>query len=183
MIILGIDPGSRKAGYGVIKIDGKRFEYIDSGTIHFDHIEEFMDRLAEIYNSCLFLVEKYQPTEISLESLVYVKSATSYGKLAQARGAMLAAFNQKHRGKIFEYAPNLVKSSVAGAGHASKEGVQKAIEMTLNIKSFDTSDESDALAIALCHALNRKFKSAGTGSGVKNSSRGSSLRQAFKHLK
>lgn len=182
MIILGIDPGSRLLGFGVIKIEGKKSEYIDSGTIHFDHIEEFMDRLAEIYNSCLFLIEKYQPDELSLESLIYVKNATSFGKLAQARGAILAAANQKHRGKIFEYAPNLVKSSVTGAGHASKESVQKSISMILKVNTFETADESDALAIALCHGINRNFKQAGTGSGAGHR-RGNSLRQAFKHLK
>lgn len=182
MIIMGLDPGSRKVGYGIISIEGKKYTALDSGTVHFDHIDEFMDRLGEIYNSINFLIEKYQPQEISIESLIYVKSATSYGKLAQARGAMLAAANQKLKGKIFEYAPNLVKSTVAGAGHASKEGVQKAIQLLLKVGDFDTADESDALAIALCHALNRNFKSAGTGSGVKTS-KGSSLRQAFKHLK
>ncbi len=182
MIILGLDPGSRKIGFGVIAIEGKNYRYLDSGTVHFDHIDEFMDRLAEIYNSCLFLLEKYRPDEVSVESLVYVKSASSYGKLAQARGAMLAAANQHFRKKIYEYAPNLVKSTVSGAGHASKESIQKAIEMILKVSTFDTADESDALAIALCHALNRNYKSPGTGSGTK-ASKGSSLRQAFKHLK
>lgn len=180
MIIIGIDPGSRNAGYGVIEVNGKKIKYLDSGVLKFGHIDEFMHRLGEIYTSFSDVIIKYKPEEIAIESLVYVKSATSYAKLSQARGAMIAAFMSSHLGKVYEYAPNLIKSSVSGHGHASKEGVEKSVEFFLGKRKFSTSDESDALAIAICHALNRKVKSAGTGAGT-NISKGRSLKSVFKN--
>ena len=158
MIILGIDPGSRKAGYAVIKVNGRKMSYIDSGVLRYDKIDEFLDRLGEIHKSCEELVIRYEPAEIALESLIYVKSVTSLAKLAQARGAMIAAFMKTHVGKVSEYAPNLIKSSVTGHGHANKEGVEKTLTMIFGKIEFKTNDESDALAIAVCHALNRGQK-------------------------
>lgn len=158
MIILGIDPGSRKAGYGLIKIEGRKISYLASGVLRYDHVDEFIDRLGLIYQSCEEIMNKYQPVEISVEALIYVKSVEALSKLAQARGAMIAAFSRTHRGRVFEYSPNTVKSSVTGHGHATKESVDKALSMMFGKIEFKTSDESDALAIAVCHALNRNMK-------------------------
>jgi crossover junction endodeoxyribonuclease RuvC len=158
MIILGIDPGSRKAGYALIDVQGKKISYLTSGALKYDHVDEFIDRLGLIYQSCDGILKKYQPDEISLESLIYVKSVEALSKLAQARGAMIAAFSHTHKGKIFEYAPNLVKVSVTGHGHASKEAVDKTLGLMFGKINFKTTDESDALAIAVCHALNRSMK-------------------------
>lgn len=158
MIILGIDPGSRKAGYALIEIQGKKITYLLSGAMKYDHVDEFIDRLGLIYQSCEELINKHSPDEISVESLIYVKSIDALSKLAQARGAMIAAFTRTRHGRVFEYAPNLVKSSVTGHGHASKEAVDKALGMMFGKIGFKSSDESDALAIAVCHALNRTMK-------------------------
>lgn len=158
MIILGIDPGSRKAGYALIEVQGKKMTYLASGAMKYDHVDEFIDRLGLIYQSCEEILKKYKPDEISVEALIYVKSVEALSKLAQARGAMVAAFMQSHSGKVFEYAPNLVKASVTGHGHASKEAVDKALGMIFGKINFKTSDESDALAIAVCHALNRTMR-------------------------
>lgn len=177
---MGIDPGSRNAGYGLIEISGNKFSYLDSGVLRFDKIDEFMHRLGEIYSSFTKVVIENNPDEIAIESLIYVKSATSYAKLSQARGAMIAAFMNTHLGKVYEYAPNLIKSSVSGHGHATKESVQKSVEFFLGKRKFATADESDALAIAICHALNRKVKSPGTGSGT-NVSKGRTLKSVFKN--
>lgn len=166
MIILGIDPGSRKAGYALIEVQGKRFSYISSGVLKYDHVDEFIDRLGMIYRSCDELVKKFQPDEISIEALIYVKSIEALSKLAQARGAMIAAFSQTKNGKIYEYAPNAIKSSVTGHGHADKESVDKAMSMMFGKMTFKTSDESDALAIAVCHALNRTMKLKMMGKSV-----------------
>lgn len=155
MIILGIDPGSRYTGYAVVQVSGRAYRYIGSGTIYFGEIKNFIERLGIIYNECLALVSKYNPDEIALESLIYVKSVSALSKLAQARGAMLAAFNQTHTRRVFEYSPNLIKATVTGHGHATKESIQKGLKMILGPIDFKTSDESDALAISLCHALNR----------------------------
>lgn len=158
MIILGIDPGSRKAGYGVVEVNGKKINYIASGVIKYDHINEFLERLGIIYESCDALVNHFKPDEISIEALIYVKSVEALSKLAQARGAMIAAFSKTKRGAIYEYSPNAIKASVTGHGHADKEAVDRAMNMMFGKLSFKTSDESDALAIAVCHALNRNMK-------------------------
>ena len=156
MKILGIDPGSRKAGFSLIEVHPKKkITYLTSGILKYDHIELFLERLGVIYSSCEELVERFSPDEISIESLIYVKSVESLSKLAQARGAMVAAFSKTMRGKIFEYFPNLVKSSVAGHGHADKESIDKAMTLIFGRLNFQSSDESDSLAIAVCHALNR----------------------------
>ena len=184
MIVIGIDPGSRKAGYGVIKVSGKKIEYIDSGVLRYDHVPDFLDRLRMIYKSCLELVAKFEPQEVSLESLIYVKSVTSLAKLAQARGAMIAALSLDKKTKLFEYSPNLVKSSVTGHGHADKAAVAKSLKMILGTaagREFKSGDESDALAIAICHALNRnsydrKVKTIGPRKG------GRSLKASLSHL-
>ena len=180
MIILGIDPGSRKAGYGLIRVTGKKLEYIASGVMKYDNVENFVDRMGHIYDSCLEIVEEFQPDEIAVESLIYVKSVTSLAKLAQARGAMIAAFMKTHKEKVSEYSPNLIKSSVTGHGHASKESVDRTITMLLGQIDFKAHDESDALAIAICHALNRDNKLVGK-TGASKRSRGRSLSKSVAH--
>jgi crossover junction endodeoxyribonuclease RuvC len=158
VIILGIDPGSRKAGYALIDVQGKKISYIASGVLKYDHVDEFIERLGMIYQSCDELITKYKPDEISIEALIYVKSVEALSKLAQARGAMIAAFSRANLGRIHEYSPNTVKSSVTGHGHADKDAIDKAMTMMFGKLTFKTSDESDALAIAVCHALNRNMK-------------------------
>jgi len=156
MIILGIDPGSLKAGYAVIELENRKYKYLASGVMKYGHIETFIDRLGLIFNSCKNLMEEYQPDEIAIESLVYVQGTTSILKLAQARGAMLAAFNLYKCGHIYEYSPNEIKSWVSGHGHAQKESVQKALDMVFKGIIYKTDDESDALAIAFAHTLSSR---------------------------
>ncbi len=170
MFILGIDPGSQKSGYALIEVVGHKIHHKDSGVIRYDLKGDFFDRLHEIHMKALELVSLTSPIEIALESLIYVKSPTAIIKLSQARGAMISAFVQTHKGRIFEYSPNLVKSSVSGHGHASKESIQKMISLLTGVKSFETDDESDALAIAICHAINRN---KGLVSGASKKRKGS----------
>ena len=144
MIILGIDPGSRKAGFGLIELEGRKIKYLESGVLRYDCKADFLDRLGNIYKSCEELQLRYRPDEIAIESLIYVKSITSLAKLAQARGAMVAAFMSTHTKKVFEYSPNLVKATVTGHGHAKKESVDKALRMILKgqiDREFKTDDE------------------------------------------
>lgn len=154
MIVLAIDPGSVTAGFALLQKDGRKIRYLNSGILKFQAGDEFLHRIKDIYEQTSKLIEVYQPDEVALESLIFVKSPTALIKLAQARGVMLAALSQKYHQKIFEYSPNLIKSTVTGYGHADKEGVQKVIGQYLGITEFKTHDESDALAIALCHLLN-----------------------------
>ena len=152
MLILGIDPGSIRTGWGLIKKEGKRIHYVSSGVLRFEG-KDYMDRLPSIKNKTLALIEQTQPAVISMESLIYVKSPTALIKLAQTRGIILSVLIDQYQGKIFEYAPNLVKSQTVGHGHADKASVQKFLNMMLGISDFQSDDESDALAIAICHAL------------------------------
>ena len=110
MKILGIDPGSRKAGWALIEKRGRKVTYLASGTLRYDKIDNFIDRLGIIYDSIDELMKSHNPDEVSVESLIYVKSVTSLAKLAQARGSMLAAVLQTHTKKVFEYSPNLIKT-------------------------------------------------------------------------
>lgn len=155
MIVLAIDPGSVTAGYALLQKEGRKIHYLESGILKFNGKDEFLHRVKDIYDQTLALIEKHRPDEVALESLIFVKSPTALIKLAQSRGAMLAALSQKYHEKIFEYSPNLVKQTVTGHGHADKEGIQKFLQQYLGIKEFKTHDESDAVAIALCHLLNR----------------------------
>lgn len=154
MIVLAIDPGSVTAGYALLQKEGRKINYITSGILKFDSDAEFLHRVKDIYEQTLALVEKHQPDQIALESLIFVKSPAALIKLAQSRGTMLAALSQKHHEKIFEYSPNLVKQTVTGHGHADKEGIQKFLLQYFGLSNFKTHDESDAVAIALCHLLN-----------------------------
>jgi crossover junction endodeoxyribonuclease RuvC len=154
--ILGIDPGSRKAGFGLIETQNNQIKYLSSGVLNYDTKSDFLERLHHIYESCQKLIETFAPNEIALESLIYVKNVSSLAKLAQARGAMIAAFSKNNRGKIFEYSPNLVKSSVTGNGHADKEAIQKGLRLIFGPQKFKSHDESDALAIAICHQILRR---------------------------
>lgn len=155
MIVLAIDPGSVTAGYALLQKNGRKINYIASGILKFNSNEEFLHRVKDIFDQTSQLLEKYQPDEIALESLIFVKSPTALIKLSQSRGAMLAALTQQYHQKIYEYSPNFVKSSVTGHGHADKESIQKFLGHFLGLKEFKTHDESDAVAIALCHLLNQ----------------------------
>lgn len=163
MIVLAIDPGSVTAGFAILQKVGRRIVYLDSGIMKFNSQDVFLDRIQDIFLQTNSLLDKYSPDEIALESLIYVKSPTALMKLAQSRGAMLAALTQKYQNKIFEYSPNLVKSTVTGHGHADKLGVQKFISQYLGVKEFKSHDESDALAIALCHLLSYGHSSSQIG--------------------
>lgn len=174
MIVLAIDPGSVTSGYALLEKNGRKIVYLASGILKFDKSAEFLSRVKDIHEQTIGLIEKYTPDEIAFESLIFVKSPSALIKLAQSRGVMIGALSQKYHEKIFEYAPNLIKSTVTGHGHADKEGIQKFLSQYLGITEFQTHDESDALAIALCHLLNRdstilqlpktkKVKGAGNG--------------------
>lgn len=154
MKVLAIDPGSVCAGYAVCVLEGRRMRYITSGVLHFNAKDDFLDRIKFIYEETGRLMREHEPDEIALEALIYVKSPTSLMKLAQARGAMLAALTQTDR-PVHEYAPTAIKSTVAGHGGTDKEGMQKILRLHMGPIEFKTHDESDALAIAFCHMMQK----------------------------
>lgn len=158
MLILGIDPGSITTGWALIESKGKKLKYIASGVLKFDKKKDFLDRLTQIKKEVEKLAAKVRPDEVAFESLIFVKSPSALIKLAQTRGVLLSAFVEKYEGKVFEYAPNTIKSSTIGHGHADKKSVEKFLEMLIGKQNYATDDESDAVAIAICHHLNRGKK-------------------------
>lgn len=173
--ILGIDPGSLNAGYAIIETNDKSFNIIDSGVCKMNPKTDFFKRLSTLAQFFTELTENFKTFDLSIEALAYVKNVNSFGKLAQARGAILGALEPKAE-SIHEYPPNLVKATVSGFGHASKQQIEKFLGFSMSQKDFRTYDESDAVAIALCHHFLR-------GQRAKNIIRqkGSrSLKSAFK---
>lgn len=154
--ILGIDPGSRITGFGVIEADGVRLRYRDSGCIRTAD-GEFCDRLEEIFRQVGALVQGHGPDEVCLERVFVHRNADSALKLGHARAAALCAvFGGRKRPLVREYSPRQVKQSVAGYGGADKEQVQTMVSRLLALSGRVQADAADALAVALCHAHHRR---------------------------
>lgn len=151
--VLGIDPGSRVTGYGVIDVDGSRLRYIASGSIRTTQ-GEFPDRLGEIYEGVLSLIHAHAPQEVAVEEVFLARNANSALKLGQARGAALAAV-VSNRIEVNEYAARRVKQAVTGTGAATKQQVQHMVRVLLSLDGSPASDAADALAIAICHINTR----------------------------
>lgn len=151
--ILGIDPGSRKTGYGIIDSDGKQSAHVDSGFIDVKG-ETFADRLGCIFQQVSEIIAEFQPVELSIEQVFVNKNIDSALKLGHARGAAICAAVNAGL-KVHEYTPKAVKSAVVGTGNASKEQVQHMMSMLLKLEKGLQEDQADALGIALCHAHNR----------------------------
>ncbi len=148
--ILGIDPGSRITGFGVIESDGKKTHHIASGCIRASG-DEFTHRLKQIYDGIAEVVATHNPEHIAVEQVFVHKSVTSALKLGQARGAALAAALARSL-PVHEYAPTAVKRAVTGQGHAEKIQVQHMVKLLTGLRGQLNADQADALAIALCHA-------------------------------
>lgn len=149
-LILGIDPGSIKTGFGIINQMGSKSTYVASGVIRLPDAT-LPDRLKVIFDSITEIIEEYSPQEFAIEHVFMAKSASSALKLGQARGAaIVAAVN--HDLPVFEYEAKKVKQSVVGNGAADKSQVQHMVKTLLKLPSNPQEDAADALAIALCHA-------------------------------
>ena len=151
MIILGIDPGSRKTGYGIISKQGNRLIHIDNGAIFTQSAKDFPQRLEIIFTGLSAIIAQYQPEVVAVEDVFLAKNAQSALKLGQARGAaIVAAVNVGL--SIYEYTAMQVKQAVVGTGRADKTQVQQMIKALLNLPEIAQEDASDALAVAVCHA-------------------------------
>lgn len=161
-IIIGIDPGTRVTGYGIIAITGQEFHPIDYGCIRPPTDLLLGDRYQIIYESLQQLLERYCPDEMALETPFISKNAQSALKLGIAMGtALLAAKARKM--KVFGYSPREVKCFISGTGKAGKFQVQNTVTRLLMLKSPPTPhDAADALAIALCHASSPAVEFFGT---------------------
>ncbi len=153
-LILGIDPGSRITGYGVINAIGSRNEYVASGCIRIsgDHLP---DRLQQVFEGVLEIIRLHCPQEMAIEQVFMAKNADSALKLGQARGAAIVA-GVSSKLPVAEYAARAVKQAVVGKGSADKAQVQHMVRSILKLPGLPQVDASDALAIALCHANTRQ---------------------------
>ena len=161
MIILGIDPGTRHTGFGVIKIEGRMETALDYGAVEMSRRMDHTLRLARIYETVLKVIDTYHPDVCAVEMPVYGKNAQSMLKLGRAQAAaMLAATHRQV--PVTEYTPKEVKKSVVGNGNAAKEQVWFMLKAILNLTDERGLDASDALGVALCHA--HRVKQVGVGS-------------------
>ena len=159
MIVLGIDPGSRITGYGIVEQVGNRLVHIDNGAIFTDAAADFPGRLKKIFDGLLDVIAKYQPGQVAVENIFFATNPQSALKLGQARGAAIVA--AVHCGlPVFEYSALQVKQAVVGQGRAEKGQVQKMLKALLGLPEIAQADASDALAVAICHinsyAINQK---------------------------
>ncbi len=148
--ILGIDPGSRVTGYGVIESDGHKSVHIASGCIRLDKVD-LPQRLGEIYREVSRIITEFAPTEMAVEEVFVSKNPASALKLGHARGAAVCAGVMAGL-PIAEYTPRMIKQSVVGTGAADKEQVQHMIKLILQLKDALAADQADALAVAISHA-------------------------------
>ena len=149
-IILGIDPGSRTTGYGVIERSQGRIHYVASGCIRLEGAE-LAPRLHVIFKGVSQLIQQFRPDEFAIEEVFLAKNASSALKLGQARGVAIVAACDAGLA-VNEYSARKVKQSVVGKGAASKSQVQQMMIHLLGLSACPQADAADALAIALCHA-------------------------------
>jgi len=147
--VLGIDPGSRITGYGVINVVGRTVTYRGSGCIRTSGAD-LPQRLGQIYRSVCDLIDTYQPDEFAIENVFLARNPQSALKLGQARGVAIAAAVAADL-PIYEYAARQVKQAVTGTGRANKEQVQHMVQVLLDLSGAPQTDAADALAIAVCH--------------------------------
>lgn len=149
MRILGIDPGSRITGYGIIDFHQNHARHVASGCIHVKG-RDLTARLRAIFDGITEIVDSEGPAEVAVEQVFFARNAASALKLGQARGAALMAGVTRGL-PLYEYSPNAVKQAVTGRGHAAKDQVQHMIKMLLCLRDLPASDAADALAVAICH--------------------------------
>lgn len=147
--VLGIDPGSRKTGFGVIESGRYHPNYLVSGVIRVEKLSG-AERLKSIFESVCQIIDQYQPSVMAIEKVFVYKNPNSAIKLGQARGVILCAAAIKGV-PIMEYTPTQIKSTVVGKGHAGKTQVQYMVQNLLKLTDAPQEDAADALACALCH--------------------------------
>ncbi len=152
MMILGIDPGSRLTGWGLLRRDGRHSEYLDSGTLRLGRESSLSARLLKLNTELEALMERHRPDECAVEQIFTAKNARSALVLGHARGVILCAIARAGVA-LHEYSPTQVKQAIVGAGRAPKAQIQLMVGALLNHRTAFQEDEADALAVALTHAV------------------------------
>lgn len=154
MRLLGIDPGLRNTGWGIIESRGNRLSYIADGVVRSTATLPLSQRLLQLYDGIAEVIEKFAPDEVAVEETFVNKNGASTLKLGQARGIALLV-PARFALPVAEYPANLVKKSVVGVGHADKGQIQMMVRVLLPSSLATSADAADALAIAICHAHHR----------------------------
>ncbi len=149
-IVLGVDPGSRKTGFGVLSTESNRLSYVASGVIRIPETLTLPERLQMIFSHLTEVIEQYQPGEFAIEQVFMAKNAGSALKLGQARGAAIVAATMQDL-PVSEYEARKIKQSVVGTGAADKLQVQHMVKTLLKLPRSPQEDAADALAVAICH--------------------------------
>jgi crossover junction endodeoxyribonuclease RuvC len=157
--LLGIDPGLRRTGWGMIEATGNRLSFIASGTVTSDNKKSLAERLVQLHDGLSEVVRQHEPSEAAVEHTFVNKDAGATLKLGQARGIALLVPSLAGL-PVAEYAPNLVKKTVVGTGHAEKEQIRAMVKVLMPRATFNSDDAADALAIAICHAQHRSSSTA-----------------------
>jgi len=158
--ILGVDPGLRNTGWGLIEAAGSRLSFLACGSIRTDAGTSLAERLAAIHCALSDLIDRNAPGEAAVEETFVNRDPQSTLKLGQARGAAIAALALKGL-PVSEYAANLIKKTVVGVGHAEKRQVATMVRMLLPASNAASPDAADALAVAICHAQHRTARARG----------------------
>ena len=153
---MGIDPGSRYTGYGVVEGRGPEVYYVASGRVNAAKAGELSERLPVIWEAMVELVDEFEPDVAAMESIFYAQNAMSSLKLGHARGVSMLAL-QLAEVPVHEYSPASVKQAIAGHGRAKKDEVAQMVKMTLELEGNLAEDASDALAVAICHSQTAGF--------------------------
>ena len=153
--IIGIDPGLRNTGWGIITCEGSRLSHVADGSVHSDAAATLAERLRQIHEGLLAILKEFAPDEAAIEETFVNKDARATLKLGQARGVVMLAPALLNI-PIAEYAPNVIKKTVVGAGHAEKQQIHHMVKLLLPRAAPESADAADALAIAICHAHSRQ---------------------------
>jgi crossover junction endodeoxyribonuclease RuvC len=153
--ILGVDPGLRRTGWGMIDVSGNRLVFIACGSVATSDKATLAERLVTIHDGLTQVIEEFAPDEAAVEATFVNKDASATLKLGQARGVALL-IPARAGIPVAEYAPNLVKKTIVGAGHCEKEQIRQMLRVLLPKADPPTHDAADALAIAVCHAHHRQ---------------------------
>jgi crossover junction endodeoxyribonuclease RuvC len=153
--ILGLDPGSRVCGYGVLEDLGAELRYIECGVLTAPEGKAMEERLGEIARGLREVIDELQPTEVAIEDVFVQHNARSALALAQARGMALAIVGLAGL-RVSSYAPALVKRTVAGSGAAPKEQIARMVQVLIGLRSLPRADAADALAVAITHGRARR---------------------------
>lgn len=156
MRVIGVDPGSRRTGWGVIEKNGSKLTLIDTGIIHAGEKKPLIDRLSVIHTELTAIITEHRPQAMAVEEIFFAKYANAALKLGHARGVILLCAAQ-HTLPLSEYPPTVVKRATVGKGRASKDQVAMIIGTILGLRDLPDDDATDAMAVAITHLTAAAF--------------------------